>query len=67
LQAHLEGIAVDRWQAMRIFMRTADCGSFTGAARQLNMSSPAVTRAVAALEDVIGTRLLTDHALGEAH
>ncbi|MCR0984581.1 LysR family transcriptional regulator [Roseomonas populi] len=50
---------MDRWQAMRIFVRTADCGSFTGAARQLGMSPPAVTRAVAALEEAIGTRLLT--------
>ncbi|ACL62610.1 LysR family transcriptional regulator [Methylobacterium nodulans] len=50
---------MDRWQAMRIFVRVADSGGFSGAARQLNMSPPAVTRAVAALEDLIGTRLLT--------
>ncbi|WP_338664832.1 LysR family transcriptional regulator [Pararoseomonas sp. SCSIO 73927] len=49
---------MDRWQAMRVFVRTAECGSFTGAARGLGMSPPAVTRAVAALEETIGTRLL---------
>ena len=50
---------MDRWHAMRIFVRVADIGGFSGAARQLNMSPPAVTRAVAALEDLIGARLLT--------
>ncbi|KQP61688.1 LysR family transcriptional regulator [Methylobacterium sp. Leaf399] len=49
---------MDRWQAMRVFVRVAECGGFSGAARQLHMSPPAVTRAVAALEDRIGTRLL---------
>lgn len=50
---------MDRWQAMRVFVRVAESGGFAGAARQLGMSPPAVTRAVAALEDRIGTRLLT--------
>ncbi|HEX8055738.1 MAG TPA: LysR family transcriptional regulator [Novosphingobium sp.] len=48
---------MDRWQAMRIFVKVADAASFSEAARQLNMSAPAVTRAVAALEEAIGTRL----------
>src|SRR3954465_13521125 len=52
-------MAMDRWQAMRIFVRVADSGGFSEAARQLNMRPPALTRAVAALEDLIGTRLLT--------
>jgi DNA-binding transcriptional LysR family regulator len=50
---------MDRWQAMRVFVRVAESGGFAGAARLLGMSPPAVTRAVAALEDRIGTRLLT--------
>lgn len=50
---------MDRWQAMRVFVRVAESGGFAAAARQLNMSPPAVTRAVAALENRIGTRLLT--------
>nr|WP_087573549.1 LysR family transcriptional regulator [Sphingomonas sp. CDS-1] len=48
---------MDRWQAMRIFARVADTGSFAETARLLHMSPPAVTRAVAALEDMIGARL----------
>jgi DNA-binding transcriptional LysR family regulator len=49
---------MDRWQAMRIFAKVAETESFTEAARQLHMSPPTVTRAVAALEDAIGARLL---------
>lgn len=43
---------------MTVFTRVAEAGGFAEAARQLNMSPPAVTRAVAALEQVLGTRLL---------
>lgn len=50
---------MDRWQAMRIFVRVAEAGGFAQAARQLHLSPPAVTRAIAALEDQIGVRLLT--------
>lgn len=42
---------------MRIFARVAETGSFAETARQMHMSAPAITRAVAALEDVIGARL----------
>lgn len=48
---------MDRWHAMRVFLRVADSGGFAEAARQLNMSAPAVTRAIAALEEAIGARL----------
>lgn len=48
---------MDRWQSMRIFVKVAETGSFVEAARNLHMSAPAVTRAVAALEDMIGARL----------
>lgn len=44
---------------MRVFVRVAETGGFAEAARQLHMSPPAVTRAVAALEEAIGARLLT--------
>ncbi|MBX9661057.1 MAG: LysR family transcriptional regulator [Nitrospiraceae bacterium] len=50
---------MSRLHAMRVFVRVAETGGFAEAARQLNMSPPAVTRAVATLEDLIGTRLLT--------
>ena len=48
---------MDRWQAMKVFVKVAETGSFAAGARQLHMSPPAVTRSVAALEDMIGTRL----------
>lgn len=48
---------MDRWQAMRIFVRVAESASFSKTARHLRMSAPAVTRSVAALEDAIGARL----------
>ncbi|MCA1474186.1 LysR family transcriptional regulator [Bradyrhizobium sp. NBAIM08] len=48
---------MDRWQAMRIFTKVAETESFAEAARYMHMSAPAVTRAVAALEEVIGARL----------
>lgn len=50
---------MDRLQAMKTFVRVAETGGFAEAARRLHMSPPAVTRFVAALEDAIGTRLLT--------
>lgn len=49
---------MDRYHAMRVFVRVSDPGSFAEAGRQLHLSPPAVTRAVAALEDTIGARLL---------
>lgn len=48
---------MDRWHAMKVFLRVADGGGFAEAARQLNLSAAAVTRAVAALEEAIGARL----------
>jgi len=49
---------MDRWQAMRVFVKVAETKGFAEAARHLHMSPPAVTRAVAALEEMIGARLL---------
>ncbi|MGV3553280.1 LysR family transcriptional regulator [Rhizobium sp.] len=50
---------MDRWQAMKVFVKVGEAGSFAAAGRQLNMSPPAVTRIVSALEETIGARLLT--------
>lgn len=49
---------MDRLHAMKVLVRIAETGGFAEAARQLNMSPPAVTRAVASLEAFIGARLL---------
>ncbi len=48
---------MDRWQAMRIFVKVAETGSFADTARQMHISAPVVTRAVASLEELIGARL----------
>jgi DNA-binding transcriptional LysR family regulator len=49
---------MDRWLAMRTFVQVVESGGFAAAAKVLHMSPPSVTRAVAKLEDEIGTRLL---------
>lgn len=49
---------MDRMQAMRVFVMVAEAGGFAEAARRLNASPPAITRAVASLEAAIGARLL---------
>jgi DNA-binding transcriptional LysR family regulator len=49
---------MDRFRAIQVFVEVADRGGFATAARALAMSPPAVTRAVSALEDRIGVRLL---------
>jgi len=48
---------MDRFQAIQVFVKVAECGGFASAARTLAMSPPAVTRAIAMLEDRLGTRL----------
>lgn len=48
---------MDRFDAMRAFVAVAEAASFAAAARQIGQSPPAVTRAVAALEERIGARL----------
>ncbi len=48
---------MDRIHALEVFVKVAERQGFAAAARDLNISAPAVTRAVAALEDRLGTRL----------
>ena len=49
----------DRFQAMTVFVAVVETGSFSAAAKRLNMGQPAVSKAVAALEDRLGVGLLT--------
>jgi len=49
---------MDRFEAMRVFTRVVEHGSFAGAAAQLGMSTSAVSRHVAQLESHLATRLL---------
>ncbi|WP_414147048.1 LysR family transcriptional regulator [Erwinia sp. BNK-24-b] len=50
---------MDRFQAMATFIRVVDTGSFSAAARQLNVGQPAVSKIVAQLESRLQTSLLT--------
>lgn len=49
---------MDRFLQMRVFVTVAELSGFAAAARSLSMSAPAVTRAVASLEDSLGVKLL---------
>ena len=48
----------DRWQEMTVFVRVANTGSLSRAARELKLSQPSVSRIVGALEARLGTTLL---------
>ena len=49
---------MDRLAAMQTFVRVVDTGSFSAAARQLNIGQPAVSKTIAQLEDRLGIRLI---------
>ena len=56
---------MDRLRAMAVFVAVAEAGSFAKVARKKRLSPPAVTRAIAALEQQVGVRLLnrTTHSM----
>ena len=49
---------MDRFHQMQVFVAVADAEGFAAGARRLQLSAPAVTRAIAGLEDDLGVRLL---------
>jgi DNA-binding transcriptional LysR family regulator len=49
---------MDRTDALALFVKAADLGSLSGAARSLGLSLPSVSRHLTALEERLGTRLL---------
>lgn len=49
---------MNRLAAMDAFVRVVDAGSFTGAARQLRLGQPAVSKMIAQLEERVGVKLL---------
>ena len=49
---------MDRLDAMKVFVAALDEGSLAGAARKLSRSPAAVSRAIAFLEDHVGTELI---------
>ncbi|MEJ6005130.1 LysR family transcriptional regulator [Paucibacter sp. AS339] len=50
---------MDRLHLISVFVAVVDANGFAGAARKLNISPPAVTRAINELETHLGVRLLT--------
>jgi DNA-binding transcriptional LysR family regulator len=48
---------MDLIAAFRVFIRVAEAGSFSQVAREMDMSQPAISRQIAALEDHVGERL----------
>ena len=49
---------MNRFSAMEAFVRVMETGSFSSAARQLQVGQPAVSKMIAQLEDRLGVRLL---------
>lgn len=49
---------MDRYQAMATFVRVVETGSFSAAARQLNVGQPAVSKTIAQLENRLQVSLL---------
>lgn len=49
---------MDRLAVMKSFVRVFESGSFSAAARQLNIGQPAVSKSISQLEDRLGVRLL---------
>ena len=49
---------MDRFEAMKVFVAAVDEGSLVGASRKLGRSAAAVSRAIAFLEEHVGTPLL---------
>jgi DNA-binding transcriptional LysR family regulator len=50
---------MDRLVAMRQFATVVETGSFSAAAKRLNMGQPAVSKTIANLEEFLGVRLIT--------
>jgi DNA-binding transcriptional LysR family regulator len=55
---------MDRLASMETFVRVVETGSFSGAARQLRVGQPAVSKSVAQLEGYLGVKLLTRSTSG---
>src|ERR1700751_3849669 len=52
------GATMDRLATMEAFVLVVDTGSFSAAARRLNVGQPAVSKTIAQLEDRLGVKLL---------
>jgi LysR family transcriptional regulator for bpeEF and oprC len=54
----LEGAEVDKFDAMQIFVRVVEKGSFSAVAKERGVGQPAVSKQISALEDELGTELI---------
>jgi DNA-binding transcriptional LysR family regulator len=52
------GLTMDRLSLMETYIRVLEAGSFSTAARHLNVGQPAVSKSIAQLEERLGVRLL---------
>jgi DNA-binding transcriptional LysR family regulator len=50
--------AVDKFDAMQIFVRVVEKGSFSAVAKERGIGQPAVSKQISALEDELGTELM---------
>jgi DNA-binding transcriptional LysR family regulator len=57
---------MDRFTAMQTFLTVVDTGSFSNAARRLNVGQPAVSKTIAQLEGRLGVKLLVRSTRGLA-
>ncbi|WP_109479832.1 LysR family transcriptional regulator [Paraburkholderia sp. C35] len=57
---------MDRLAAMEIFVSVAEAGSFSAAARRMNVGQPAISKSVAQLEERLGVRLILRSTRGLA-
>lgn len=55
---------MDRWDLLEAFIRTADTGSLSRAAKDLGMTQPAVSKRLERLEKDVGVRLLDRSSRG---
>src|SRR5215467_8921920 len=55
---------MDRLAAMEAFVLVVDTGSFSAAARRLNVGQPAVSKLIAQLEERLGVKLLVRSTRG---
>src|SRR6201996_6021146 len=54
----MRGCAVDKFDAMRIFVRVVEKGSFSAGAKERGIGHPAVSKQISALENELGTELI---------
>lgn len=55
---------MDRLQAMEVYVRVVETGSFSKAAKEFSITQPTVTKLVAAIEERLKVRLLNRNTRG---